>query len=711
MKDNDGKPVIEEGSFFPQGVHFNGEGANFAIYSKHATGVELCLFDRPEDTVPSRVFELGHRDRFVWHGFVRGIRPGQLYLYRVDGPWNPAAGHRFNRHKFLLDPYARAITGKHDWSRGCHHAYDRKAGEDSFSEKSNIEGCPKCVATHEHFDWGHDHRPHVPMNRTVIYEMHVGGFTRHPSSGVSNPGTYLGAIEKIPHLKSLGINAVEILPVHECVIDEFLIGRGLTNYWGYNTIGFFAPDSRFRAGGGPADQVHEFKTMVREFHKAGIEVILDVVYNHTGEGNHMGPSLCFRGIDNATYYQLMPEDRRRYRDFTGCGNTLNFDNSQVIKFVMDSLRYWVEVMHVDGFRFDLASALGRRETQFNRVAAFFVAIHQDPVLSRVKLIAEPWDCAWGDSYQVGNFPEDWAEWNGRFRDTVRKFVRGDPGMLNDLGYRLTGSSDLYYDDGRSPYHSINFVTCHDGFTLADLVTYEHKHNEQNGEENRDGNDSNDSSNCGVEGPTDDPAVDALRRRQAKNLMLTLALSRGVPMILGGDEFLRTQGGNNNAYCQDNPISWLDWTRAAAEKDLFTRFSRMLLDFRARHPVLTQKSFYQGLDHNRDGLSDIAWHGVGGEKPGWNDPLCRSIAFHLDGSEVTGPFRGHDNDLFVILNASGEKAYFKLPAPSAEGTRWHRIVDTGLRDGEDMVDEHCSVALEPPDFYIVNERTCVVLISR
>jgi glycogen operon protein len=703
---------VEEGSFAPQGVQVMPSGVNFALYSRNATAVELCLFDSQGQVEPSLVVPMRCRDRFVWHCTLAGCGPGQLYLYRVDGPWVPREGHRFNRNKYLLDPYARAITGKHDWSRGDHHAWDRSSGERdlSFSPRSNIEGCPKCVVADGGFDWAGDSPPRIPMNRTIIYEMHLGGFTKSPSSCVSRPGTYLGAIEKIPYLLDLGVNAVELLPIQECVIDEFLSGRGLTNWWGYNTIGFFAPDSRFKSGRGPADQVVEFKTMVREFHRAGIEVILDVVYNHTGEGNHEGPSLCFRGIDNATYYQILPEDGRRYRDFTGCGNTFNFDNAQVIKFVMDSLRYWVREMHVDGFRFDLASALGRRETHFNRLAAFFVAAHQDPVLSAVKLIAEPWDVG-ADSYQVGNFPEDWAEWNGRFRDTVRRFVRGDAGMLRDLGCRLTGSSDLYGDDGRSPYHSINFVTCHDGFTLNDLVSYGRKHNEENGEGNRDGNDCNDSAGHGAEGVTDDAGINAIRRRQAKNLMLILALSRGVPMILAGDEFLRTQGGNNNAYCHDSPLNWLDWDAMERERAGFYRFTQMLLNFRSLHPVLERARFLEGRDLNRDGVPDIGWFGPDGSPVRWDDPESRALAFRLDGSESSSECGDADSDVMVMLNAGTGKCTFSLPAPSTKGAGWHRVADTSLPDGEDIVEDALAVKMDPPGFYIVNERTCVVLISR
>jgi len=702
---------ITEGSYYPQGARVMSGGVNFALFSKNATSVELCLFDQVDSTEPSMVIPMKAKDRFVWHCFVNGCSPSQLYLYRVDGPWDPKNGQRFNKNIYLLDPYATAISGKYDWSLGNHHAYDRGSPEKdlSFSTLSNIKGCPKCVVNGSAFDWKGDHPPSIPMNRTVIYEMHVGGFTKHPSSGVDHPGTYLGAVEKINYLLDLGINAVELLPVHEGITDEFLTGRGLTNYWGYNTIGFFAPDSRFRVGSGPADQVMEFKTMVREFHKAGIEVILDVVYNHTGEGNYEGPSLCFRGVDNATYYQLLPENKRKYRDFTGCGNTFNFDNAQVIKFVMDSLRYWVQEMHVDGFRFDLASSLGRRETHFNRLAAFFVAIHQDPILSTVKLIAEPWDIG-ADSYQVGNFPVDWAEWNGRFRDSVRRYVRGDPGMLRDMGYRLTGSSDLYGDDGRSPYHSINFITCHDGFTLNDLVTYEQKHNEANGEKNADGNNCNDSANYGVEGPTEVQSIIDIRRRQVKNFMVTLIVSRGVPMIMGGDEFLRTQCGNNNAYCHDSPLTWFDWSLMESERRKFRRFVRMLLRFKAAHPVLAQEHFYREACDG-ECRAEIVWHGTDGGEPQWENPDARAIAFHLNGSAIKKPVHVQDNDLFVILNSGGFNAKFTTPEPSNKNAKWYRIVDTSLPDGEDIVDESKSVMIEPPGFYILNGNSSAVLLAK
>ena len=690
-----------------QGPHVTAGGVHFSIYSKHATAVYLCLFDNATDSEPSNVITLSKRERFVWHVFVGGCGPGQLYLYRVDGPWAPCEGMRFNPYKYLLDPYARAITGKHRWNRGEHHAWDESDPSGmTMSTVSNVEGCPRCVVTDDSFDWGDDVHPSHPMNRTIIYEMHLGGFTRHPSSAVRNPGTYLGAIEKIPHLLELGVNAVELLPVHETVTDEFLIGRGLTNYWGYNTIGFLAPDSRFRVGVNHYDQVREFKQMVVAFHRAGIEVILDVVYNHTGEGDHRGPSLCFRGIDNATYYHLLPDDRSRYLDFTGCGNTFNFDSPQVIKFVMDSLRYWVEVMHVDGFRFDLASALGRQNTHFNRLAAFFVTIHQDPVLSEVKLIAEPWDCADG-SYQVGNFPEDWSEWNGRYRDTLRKFVKGDAGQLKDLGARLTGSADLYRDDGRTPYHSINFVTCHDGFTLNDLVSYERKHNEQNGEHNRDGNDWNDSSNYGFEGDASDAQVLELRRRQVRNFMLILVISRGVPMLQMGDESLRTQNGNNNAYCLDSPVTWLDWSRMDGERARFMRFTWMLLRLRAAHPVLRQPSFCK--ERYAEGGADIEWSGPDGQPAAWDSPEAREVAFRLDGSRTSRPDGSCDNDLFIILNMSAWPRTFALPPPPA-GMSWRRVADTSLPDGKEIVEDQDAIGIEPAGYYIVNPHTSVVLVA-
>jgi len=549
--------TVERGRADPLGATLTPTGVNFALYSKHGSEVFLLLFDAP-DAPPSDVIRLEQVTRHVWHAHVRGVRAGQLYGYRVRGEHRPEQGLRFNEQKLLLDPYAKALTGPVRNVDNLLLAYDPSpaGGRDlSVDTRDSAPVMPRCIVVDDAFDWQGDQSPDVPLESLIVYEIHTKGFTAHPSSRVEHPGTYLGFVEKIPHLVRLGVNAVELLPVHEFYVDDFLRARGLTNYWGYNTIGFFAPTWFYGTGRTPGCQVGELKTLVRELHRAGLKVILDVVYNHTAEGNEMGPTISFRGIDNPSYYALTgPSEspRRYYMNWTGCGNSMNFDDRAVIRLVMDSLRYWVEQMHVDGFRFDLASVLGREGPGgwFQPSSSFFDAVAQDPVLQRAILIAEPWDLG---TYQVGNFPVDWSEWNGRFRDTVRKFVKGEPGQLADLGWRLTGSADLYGDDGRSAWNSVNFVTCHDGFTLADLVSYDGKHNERNGEENRDGADDNHSWNCGVEGPTEDPAVAQLRRQQAKNFACALLFASGTPMMLGGDEFLRTQQGNNNAYCQDNEI--------------------------------------------------------------------------------------------------------------------------------------------------------------
>jgi glycogen operon protein len=704
---------VTRGSFFPLGATITWSGVNFALFSQHATAVTLVLFDgrgRPAAEIPLR-----HRTRFVWHAHVEGAGPGQLYGFRVDGPWAPAAGHRFNPRKLLLDPYARAILGEHRGDPARHLDYDpdgvldparlRRSGLDNGAE------APRCVVMDGAFDWRGDRPPGHPLEELVIWEAHVKGTTAHSSSGADFPGTYLGFIERIPHLVRLGVNAVELLPVHARHSPSRLTALGLSDYWGYNTVGFFAPDRRFAAGSEPGCEVAEFKELVRALHAAGIEVILDVVYNHTGEGDELGPALCFRGIDNAIYYKQLPGDPSRYADFTGCGNTLDLAQPPVLKLVMDSLRYWVEELHVDGFRFDLASSLGRGESRFDRIAAFFMAVHQDPVVSRVKLIAEPWDLG-ADSYQVGNFPVEWCEWNGRFRDTARRFVRGDPGQVPDLATRLAGSADLYGNDGRTPYHSINFVTCHDGFTLHDLTAYSRKHNEQNGEGNRDGLDDNASRNWGVEGETRDPTVLELRGRAARNLATILLVSQGVPMLLAGDELLRTQGGNNNAYCQDNGISWIDW-RLARRNRGFLEFVRRLIALRRAHPVLRRRTFLSGADRDRDGIADIAWYDADGREPAWGDPRLRSLAFRVQGREIlreeaeTGqPL----SDLFVALHAAPEDRAFVLPPPSA-GFRWYRAVDTALPPGEDAREPGDEAPLPRQDAYLLRGHSGVVLVGR
>lgn len=692
---------------YPLGASLQEGGVNFALFSKHADAVALLLFDDPAGE-PTDVIPLERRTRYIWHIFVEGIEPGQLYGYKVAGPHDPRNGHRFNPHKLLIDPYAKAISHPLDNVDGLLLGFDRKAPEPDLSmdRRDNTRIVPKSVVVDDAFDWEGDEPLDLPLRELVIYETHVRGFTKHASSGVAHPGTYLGFIEKIPHLKALGINAVELLPVHEFATEDFLAHKGLTNYWGYNTVSFFAPESSFATTDAPGASVVEFKRLVRALHKAGIEVILDVVYNHSAEGNELGPTFSLRGIDNRSYYCLTGaphEPRRFYFNYSGCGNSLQLSDPNVIRLVMDSLRYWVQEMHVDGFRFDLASVLGREGGLFDNSASFFDVVTQDPVLSRVKLIAEPWDV---ETYEVGNFPVEWCEWNARFRDTMRRFAKGDTGMLPDMGYRLTGSSDLYGSDGRGPHHSINFVTCHDGFTLWDLVSYERKQNEANLEGNRDGNDANDSCNWGVEGVTEDPGVLALRRRVAKNQICHLLLSLGTPMLLGGDEMLRTQRGNNNAYCQDNAISWTDWTFAETNAD-FMRFVRLAIALRRRHPILRRGRFHRGEDTDGDQIPDIAWFSATLDEAPWGDPNAKTLCYQLEGREG-----GPDAPpclIYVVLNADDEVVHVRLP-PLAEGETWRRVVDTSLESPLDFVEEGAEVVLDPQDHYLVNPFSTVVLMG-
>ena len=698
---------LRPGSYYPCGATLTGEGVNFALFSQSAAEVFLLLFDEP-DQPPTDVIRMQNRTRFVWHTYVDGPRAGQLYAYKVRGDYRAEIGLRFNEHKLLLDPYAAALTGKCVNTDNLLFGYDALSVEKDLSPdtRDNTHVMPKCIVVDHCFDWQGDRRPELPLEKLILYEVHVKGFTAHSSSGVKNRGTYLGFIEKIPYLKRLGINAVELLPVQEFYVEDSLRERGLTNYWGYNTIGFFAPESSYAAGSGPACQVEEFKTLVRELHKAGIEVILDVVYNHSGEGNELGPTLHFRGIDNAAYYLLSGppnEYRRYYMNYTGCGNSMNLAHTQVIKFVMDSLRYWVEVMHVDGFRFDLASVLGREGGRFDRSAAFFDAISQDPVISTIKLIAEPWDLG---TYQVGNFPVDWSEWNGRFRDTVRRFERGEGGQISELGWRLAGSADLYGDDGRSAYHSVNLITCHDGFTLNDLVSYNDKHNEANGENNLDGINDNSSWNCGAEGETDDPEILRLRRQMAKNFVCVLLFSAGTPLILGGDEFLQTQQGNNNAYCQDNEISWFDWRLAERNAGILNFFQKAIA-LTLRYPILQRRKFLTGRDLDSDQLPDITWFDNALNRPDWNNPRIRTLSLMLDGGEE-GSESG-EYLLFLIFNA--DLYLQRVSLPSLEGRIWRRIIDTSLPDGQDSLDSGMEIPLDPQDFYLANGRSTVVLLGR
>ncbi|MGA1794615.1 MAG: glycogen debranching protein GlgX, partial [bacterium] len=639
---------LSPGQADPLGATIGQDGVNFALYSRNAREVYLLLFDR-SDGNPTDIIKMERRNNFVWHVFVHGITAGQRYGYKVKGRYDPAEGLWFNEYKLLIDPYAKALTHKFINKDGLLFPYDVNVPDDlTMDRRDNARIAPKGIVIDDTFDWGEDPRPGIPLEKLLIYEVHLKGFTAHSSSKVRHPGTYEGFIERIPHLKDLGINAVEFLPVHEFHVRDALLEKGLTEYWGYNTIGFFAPEVSYGTRRSPGCQVAEFKRLVRELHKAGIEVILDVVYNHTGEGDALGPTLCFKGIDNPTYYLLSETHGKPYREFldddTGCENTMNVENPQVLRLILDSLRYWVQEMHVDGFRFDLASILARVKGTFSKDSVFFDAVSRDPLLSTVKLIAEPWDLK---TYQVGNFPPLWSEWNGRFRDTVRRFLRGDAGQVKDLAWRLTGSADLYENNGRSPHNSINYITCHDGFTLNDLFSFNQKHNQANGEANGDGSSENYSWNCGHEGATRDARIIKLRKQLAKNALCCVFFSLGTSMLMGGDEFLRTQKGNNNPYCQDNAVSWLDWRLLKKNDDVYA-FCKKAIDFRKRYPVINRKRFYSGRDHDADGVPDIEWFGANLEPPPWDDPGLRFICYQLDGSEPPTPMG--DYHLFFILNA-------------------------------------------------------------
>ncbi len=676
------------GNPYPLGANWDGAGVNFALFSEHATGVELCLFNGRDGSQEVARIPMREQTDLVWHVYLAETRPGQLYGYRVHGPYDPANGHRFNSAKLLLDPYAKAIDGTVRWDDTFFgYTIGHPDADLHPDDRDSAASLPKGVVIDPAFTWGEDRPLRIPWNESIIYEVHVKGFTaRHPDVPKALRGTYAGltCLAVIEYLRSLGITAVELLPIHQFVADKHLVDRGLTNYWGYNSIGFFAPDIRHASGGGLGQQVTEFKTMVKTLHQAGIEVILDVVYNHTGEGNHLGPTLCFRGVDNSSYYRLVPDDRRYYMDYTGCGNTLNMTHPRTLQLIMDSLRYWILEMHVDGFRFDLASTLARELQDVDRLGAFFDIIHQDPVISKVKLIAEPWDLGEG-GYQVGNFPVLWAEWNGQYRDTVRAYWKGDEGQAGPLGYRLTGSSDLYGKGGRRPYASINFVTAHDGFTLHDLVGYNEKHNERNGEENRDGQDHNLSWNCGVEGPTDDPTILTLRERQQRNFLAILLLSQGVPMLCGGDEIGRTQQGNNNAYCQDNEISWFDWRLDRRRRDLLA-FTRLLIELRRRHPVLRRRQFFYGRRIRGSEVKDLAWFRLDGKElteEDWTNLQTRCLGLRLAGDAIEEvDAQGNpivDDTLLILLNAYHEPLSFTLPAHRT-GVKWELVLDTRTPEG-------------------------------
>ncbi len=674
------------GSPYPQGATWDGAGTNFALFSEVAERVELCLFDDgdPGQRRETRI-ELTEADGFVWHGYLPEVGPGQRYGYRVHGPNDPAQGHRCNPAKLLLDPYGKAVDGQVRWDEAVFgYQFDNSSAVNTTDSAPYM---PTNVVVTPFFDWSDDRPPKIPYHETVIYEAHVRGLTlRHPGVPRQQRGTYAGLAHSavIDHLARLGVTAVELMPVHQFVPESELAERGLTNFWGYNTIAFLAPHNGYAASSRPGGQVAEFKAMVRALHAAGIEVILDVVYNHTAEGDHRGPTLSFRGIDNAAYYRLQDDDRQYYLDYTGCGNSFNVRSPHALQLIMDSLRYWVVDMHVDGFRFDLAAALARELHDVDRLSAFFDLVQQDPVVSQVKLIAEPWDVGEG-GYQVGNFPPLWSEWNGKYRDVVRDFWRGRPDTLPEFASRLSGSSDLYEASGRRPVASINFVTCHDGFTLSDLVSYNGKHNEANGEDGRDGSDDNRSWNCGAEGPATDPAVLALRARQQRNFLATLFCSQGVPMLLAGDEIGRTQGGNNNAYCQDNEVSWVDWDLARRNADLL-EFTQALSALRRDHPVFRRRRFFRGQPAGGDHLADIAWLTPAGTQmtnDDWRTPYARAMTVFLNGDAITEPGprgeRVRDDSFLVLLSAHGDQVRFTLP-PARFGECWAVVTDTAAPDG-------------------------------
>jgi isoamylase len=693
---------IRMGVPLPLGPHEYGRGVNFAFFSRNATRVRLELFDHPEDSTPARMIDLDparHRTGDVWHVWVEGVRPGQLYAYRVGGPYQPKDGHRFNFNKLLLDPFATAISRLPNWDFSPAQGYDRSAPDPDLvcSKVDDARAMPKCVFTQEHFHWHDDRPPKHPWSKTVIYETHVRGFTVHPSSGVEHPGTFRGMVEKIPYLKDLGVTAVELMPVYE--FNEHQVtginpqtGKPVRNYWGYDPVAFFAPKASYSSSGGLGQQKLEFKEMVRALHDAGIEVILDVVFNHTAEGNELGPTLCFRGIDNVIFYMLA-DDKRFYKDYTGTGSTINANHPVVRDHILTALRHWVTEMHVDGFRFDLAAVLGRgRSGDLLPNPPLLEQIAEDPILRDVRIIAEAWDAA--GAYEVGSFSERrWAEWNGRFRDDVRRFWRGDEGMLGSFASRICGSSDIYSRSGKGPESSINFVTCHDGFTLNDLVSYQHKHNAANGQSNHDGMDENFSENYGAEGETADPQIESVRKRQIKNFLLTLLISRGVPMLLGGDEFRRTQGGNNNPYCQDNETSWYDWRYVEQHTEIY-RFTRGMIAFRRTHPILSMERFYTD--------AEIHWFGRYGGAPNWADPKEKQLACLIQEDE--------QSDLYLMFNAGVDAVDFRLPAVSS-GAGWHLVADTSREAPQDL----SAAGEEPPwedsQTYHLGPRSSAILLAR
>ncbi len=671
------------GNPYPLGATWNGSGVNFAIYSANATKVELCLFDSIDDIKEVAKIPLQEKTDFVWHCFLPELKPGQLYAYRVHGPYEPHHGHRFNANKILLDPYAKSIARGVRWTDAMFgYSVGHPQGDLSFDTRDNAGSAPLSVVVDNRFRWGNDTQLKTPWHKTLIYETHVKGFTmKHPGVPKALRGTYAGLASNasIQHLLDLGVTAVELMPVHEKIHDRHLVDKGISNYWGYNTLGFFAPELSYSSKKDPQGSVNEFKTMVKKLHQAGLEVILDVVYNHTAEGNHYGPTIMLRGIDNSSYYRLVHRQQRFYMDYTGCGNTLNMLTPHVLQLIMDSLRYWVQEMHIDGFRFDLCSALARELHEVDRLGAFFDIIHQDPVLSQVKLIAEPWDLGEG-GYQVGNFPILWTEWNGKYRDCIRQFWRGDGGTMNEFATRITGSSDLYEHNGRRPYASINFVTSHDGFTLQDLVSYNDKHNSANGEDNRDGDNHNLSWNCGEEGPTTDPDVRKLRERQKRNIITTLLLSQGVPMICSGDELGKTQGGNNNAYCQDTDLSWIDW-EMTQDKTRYFKYVKSVVKIWKENPVFQRRKFFQGRLIRGENVQDITWLTPSGKSmtdKDWHEPHVRCLAVRFEGDQIHQvDEKGRDitgNTFLMLLNAHDHSIDFTLPQHEANEF-WKPMLDT------------------------------------
>jgi len=668
------------GKPYPLGATLTTQGTNFALYSEQATGVKVCFFDDSGKQVDC--VSLKERTAFVWHGMVRNIKAGQRYGYRVEGPWEPEKGLRFNSSKLLVDPYAKAIAGEVDWKAPI-FPYDLESGDDTKKcDKDSADGVPKSIVIEDKFDWEEDCAPQTPIADSVIYEVHVRGFSkRNPELPEKLRGTYAGLAHpsSVEYLKKLGITAVELLPVHQFIDEGNLVEKGLRDYWGYTTLGYFAPMSRYSSSGDDGEQVIEFKNMVKRLHQEGIEVILDVVYNHTCEGNEKGPVLSWKGVDNTTYYRTLQDNPRYYMDYTGTGNTLNVYNPNVLKLIMDSLRYWVTEMHVDGFRFDLASTLARELHDVNKLGAFFDTIHQDPILADVKLIAEPWDVGDG-GYQVGNFPVLWGEWNGKYRDTVRRFWKGDSGQLSDFAYRLTGSSDLYQGDGRTPAASINFITAHDGFTLCDLVSYNEKHNEANEDDNQDGSNDNESWNMGAEGPTDDPNINNLREQQTRNFLTTLMLSQGVPMLAGGDEVSRSQMGNNNCYCQDNELTWYDWDLDEPRKRLL-KLTSELIQLRKDHPNLHRRKFFQDRKIRGSVVRDVAWYGTDSNELSdevWGQEWNKSIAVMFNGKTLgvmdEDGNQVMDDSFLIIVNAADQGVEYVLPSPP-DKTPWRQVLDT------------------------------------